>query len=67
MAIDATGITLSHGPVAKLSWPAMTMQFMWGKEVAADRPKVGDEVRFRFRRDGKAYVITAISPAGMTQ
>lgn len=67
MAIDATGITLSHGPVEKLSWPAMTMQFMWGKEGAAGSPKVGDEVRFRFRRDGKAYVIIAISPAGMTQ
>ncbi len=66
-AIDATGVTLSHGPVEKLRWPAMTMQFMWGKEGAAGSPKVGDEVRFRFRRDGKAYVITSFSPIGMAQ
>ena len=65
-AIDATGVTLAHSPVEKLNWPAMTMQFMWGGDRPGGAIKVGDDVRFNFRRDGKAYVITAISPAGGT-
>jgi Cu(I)/Ag(I) efflux system membrane fusion protein len=63
-AIDATGVTLSHAPVPRLNWPAMTMQFAWNKAGAPGGFKVGDEVSFSFRREGKSYVITAISRAG---
>lgn len=66
-AIDRTGVTLSHAPVEKLNWPAMTMQFAWGATGAPGDIKVGDEVQFSFRRDGKNYVITAISPIGHRQ
>ena len=66
-AIDKTGVTLSHAPVERLNWPAMTMQFAWGKDGAPGGVKVGDEVQFSFRRDGKSYVITAISPIGQRQ
>jgi|JI10StandDraft_1071094.scaffolds.fasta_scaffold18650_2 Cu(I)/Ag(I) efflux system membrane fusion protein len=66
-AIDAAGITLSHSPVEKLNWPAMTMQFMWGGNKNEGGIKIGDDVRFSFRRDGKAYVITAITRAGAPQ
>jgi Cu(I)/Ag(I) efflux system membrane fusion protein len=66
-AIDKTGVMLSHTPVPRLNWPAMTMQFAWGKDGApkdsdGGEIKVGDEVQFSFRREGKSYVITAISP-----
>jgi Cu(I)/Ag(I) efflux system membrane fusion protein len=65
-AIDKTGVTLSHAPVERLNWPAMTMQFSWGKDGAPRGIKVGDEVRFSFRKEGKSYVITAISPVRTT-
>jgi Cu(I)/Ag(I) efflux system membrane fusion protein len=57
-------ITLSHGPVQSLKWPAMTMGF---KVPASGLPKnlaVGDTVTFEFRqtKDG-AFEITHIAPA----
>lgn len=66
-AVDAAGITLSHSPVKQLNWPAMTMQFAWGGESAGGGVRVGDDVRFSFRRDGKAYVITSIVRTGAAQ
>jgi Cu(I)/Ag(I) efflux system membrane fusion protein len=54
-AIDATSVTLSHAPVPRLNWPAMTMQFTWSKAGAPGGIKVGDEVSFSFRRDGKTF------------
>jgi len=64
MAIDATGVTFSHAPVEELNWPAMTMQFMWDKEGPIGGIKIGDDVRFGFHREGKAYVVNSIGPAG---
>lgn len=60
-AIDPeTGkITLAHGPVAELSWPAMTMGF-GAKEGQLGGLKVGDKVRFTFRWDGKTAEIESI-------
>ena len=61
MAIDSsTGkITLAHGPVAELHWPAMTMGFdANGNQL--NGLKVGDKVKFSFRWDGKAGEIESI-------
>lgn len=60
-AIDAdTGkITLTHGPVTELHWPAMTMGFAT-KGGQVDGLKVGDRVKFRFRWDGKTGEIESI-------
>ena len=60
-AIDAaTGrITLDHGPIAELQWPAMTMGF----ETKPDMLKgvaVGDRVEFEFEWNGSTAVITKI-------
>ncbi|MCW3847908.1 efflux RND transporter periplasmic adaptor subunit [Sphingomonas sp. LB-2] len=46
--IDATGVTLAHGPVPALRWPAMTMHFRLGTPALARGYKVGDRVRFAF-------------------
>jgi Cu(I)/Ag(I) efflux system membrane fusion protein len=46
--IDANGVTLSHGPVPALQWPAMTMTFHLGDPGLARGFKVGDRVRFGF-------------------
>jgi Cu(I)/Ag(I) efflux system membrane fusion protein len=46
--IDAQGVTLDHGPVPALKWPAMTMTFRLGDPVLARGFKAGDRVRFGF-------------------
>lgn len=46
--IDATGVTIAHGPVPALRWPAMTMHFRLGTSALARGYKVGDRVRFAF-------------------
>ncbi|MCX8475861.1 MAG: efflux RND transporter periplasmic adaptor subunit [Sphingomonas sp.] len=46
--IDANGVTLDHGPVPALKWPAMTMTFRLGRPALARRFKAGDRVRFGF-------------------
>lgn len=56
---DTGKITLAHGPVAELSWPAMTMGF-GAKEGQLGGLKVGDKVRFTFRWDGKTAEIETI-------
>ena len=47
-------ITISHGPVATMKWPAMTMGFATpqGKTFPAVKP--GDRVRFEFRESGRS-------------
>ncbi len=61
-AIDAgTGkITLEHGPIAELQWPAMTMGFGVKPGMAKDIA-VGDEVTFEFEWDGKEALVTSMT------
>jgi Cu(I)/Ag(I) efflux system membrane fusion protein len=63
-AISASSVTLAHGPVASLNWPAMTMQFGLARPQLAQGLRVGDSVAFRFRRDGEAYVVEEMSKTG---
>jgi Cu(I)/Ag(I) efflux system membrane fusion protein len=62
-AINADGVTLSHGPIASAGWGAMVMTF---KSPAAGLPRnvsVGDQVQFEFvlPKDGEP-TITRIGP-----
>lgn len=60
-AVDAKGgtITLHHGPIAAIGWPAMTMTFHATPEVlAAARP--GQRVAFTLAPDQS--LVTAITP-----
>ena len=59
-AIAADRITISHGPIKGIGWPAMTMTF------AADQSQVaglrqGDRVTFAFHQQGGRSIITSIS------
>jgi Cu(I)/Ag(I) efflux system membrane fusion protein len=51
-SIDAGGITISHGPVPALKWPAMTMAFGKTDPKAFPDVKPGDTVHFEFRQGG---------------
>ena len=48
--IAPDGVTLSHGPVPTMNWPAMTMTFRLGGAALARGFKVGDRVRFTFEQ-----------------
>jgi len=51
-SIDDDGITISHGPVPELKWPAMTMNFGKANSMTLTGLKPGDPVRFEFRKGG---------------
>lgn len=55
----AKTITLDHGPVAALHWPAMIMTFKTGDvDVASIKP--GDHVAFEFTSNGMDGTLTKI-------
>jgi len=51
-SVAADSITISHGPVPALQWPAMTMDFGKADPKAFMDLKPGDAVRFEFREGG---------------
>ncbi|RXR31145.1 copper-binding protein [Sphingobium fluviale] len=56
-------ITVDHGAIAELQWPAMTMAFAVKPEQLSDI-KVGDKVDFEIDWDGKTGTITKIAKSG---
>jgi RND family efflux transporter MFP subunit len=64
-SIDAKAgtVTLAHGPVPALKWPAMTMEFVLANPALAARVKAGSAVSVEFveRKPGE-YVITKLEP-----
>ncbi len=63
-ALGQDEITLSHGPIATLKWPAMTMAFKLPRGGLPVRAAVGDRVTFEFvqQADGN-FQLTAMAPA----
>jgi Cu(I)/Ag(I) efflux system protein CusF len=61
--VDATAgkITISHGPVAALNWPAMTMAFKATPQQLAS-VHVGQKVDFEFLSKGMDGTLTRIWP-----
>lgn len=53
-------LTIAHGPVAELHWPAMIMPFEASPELIS-QVKVGDEIHFEFILKEKAYRITSLA------
>ena len=51
-SVTPDGITLSHGPVATLKWPSMTMGFAKAAPDAFPSIKPGETVRFTFKEGG---------------
>jgi len=58
-AITGEQVTIDHGPIEGIGWPAMTMTFKAPAGMAAS-VEVGSEVSFAFRQDGSAYVLTRL-------
>lgn len=61
-AVDpsARTVTIEHGPVAALQWPAMTMTFQ-APDADLAAIKAGDRVSFEFTSSGMDGTITALT------
>lgn len=61
-AVDAAKgeVTLDHGEIAELQWPAMQMGFSADPKLLADI-KVGDKIAFEIDWNGKAATVTQIT------
>jgi Cu(I)/Ag(I) efflux system membrane fusion protein len=63
-AIGKDDVTLSHGPIPALQWPAMTMGFKNPERGLPKDLKVGDNVQFDFVKTERGdYALTRIAPA----
>ena len=66
-SVTPEGLTISHGPIATLKWPAMTMNFAKRTSSAFPNVKIGDRIRFEFKEGGPSgYELTTaeqLSPA----
>jgi len=60
--VDATAgtVTIAHGPVDALKWPAMTMTFKAGSVDIAGL-KSGDQVDFEFTSTGMDGTLTKLT------
>lgn len=56
-------VTLDHGDISELQWPAMKMGFAIKPELLAGI-KVGDKVNFEIDWDGKAGTVMKIAKSG---
>ena len=57
-------VNITHGPIAGLGWPGMTMTFPVADKTATKPLRAGQAVKFWLeKRDGR-YVITRIEPTG---
>ena len=52
-------VTLAHGPVKSLNWPAMSMGFSVKDKQILDKLIVGRKVNVEFVKQGSEYVVTA--------
>lgn len=53
-------VSIAHGPVSTMSWPAMTMTFKAKDKALLEKVKPGQKVDFEFVQQGKDYVVTAL-------
>jgi Cu(I)/Ag(I) efflux system periplasmic protein CusF len=61
-AVDAAAgtISLDHGPIAAISWPAMSMQFTADNPNILQGIAVGDQVSFEIKSATETSVVTAV-------
>jgi Cu(I)/Ag(I) efflux system membrane fusion protein len=61
--VSARSVTLSHGPIPTVPWPAMTMTFDLGSPALAQGVKAGDRVTFAFEQTPNGPVVRQMSKA----
>ena len=63
VSIPNRKVTLDHGPIPAIDWPAMKMEFPVARAVDLSKVKTGDKVSFTLSGSGKSYTVQSISPA----
>ncbi len=53
-------VTIAHGPIASIKWPAMSMTFSVKDKKMLDKIAPEKKVEFQFEQQGSDYVITRI-------
>ena len=53
-------VTLAHGPVSTLNWPAMTMTCVVKDKMLFNKLAVDKKVSIDFAKQDKDYVVTAV-------
>jgi Cu(I)/Ag(I) efflux system membrane fusion protein len=62
---DGSKVTISHGPIPELSWPAMTMEFAVGPAASVQGLAPGDRVRFGVEKaPDDTYTATTLERLG---
>ena len=59
--VSGNKVTISHGPIESLEWPAMTMPFSAKDAAAVQGIKAGDRVAFTLTKSGNESVLTSIT------
>src|SRR5882762_7125099 len=60
--VDPAGgkVTIAHGPIPTMKWPAMNMTFTVKDKALLDKFSDGKKVEFQFVQQGSDYVITSV-------
>jgi Cu/Ag efflux protein CusF len=56
-------VTLDHGPIPAIQWPAMKMEFPTAPSVDLSKVKTGDKVQFTLSGSGSSYTVQSMNPA----
>jgi Cu(I)/Ag(I) efflux system membrane fusion protein len=60
--ITTGSVTLSHGPIPQIGWPAMTMTFALASPSLAQGLKPGQRVAFAFEQGSKGPIVRELQP-----
>jgi Cu(I)/Ag(I) efflux system periplasmic protein CusF len=58
-AVAGDQVSIAHGPIQGIGWPAMMMSFT-APAGMANGVKVGDQVSFSFRQQAGGYPLTSL-------
>ena len=56
----ASTVTIAHGPIKSMNWPAMNMTFAVKDKALLDKFSQDKKVEFEFVQQGSDYVITSM-------
>ena len=60
-SVSGSQVTIAHGPITSLEWPAMTMPFTANDAASVQGIKAGDRVAFTLTKTGEKTVLTSIT------
>lgn len=55
-------VTLDHGPIPAINWPAMKMEFPAAQSVDLTKVKPGTKVQFTLSGTNGSYTVQSLSP-----